>query len=115
MVNHFGKKPPMMPPSNTAGGVKSRNVGQKSIADRASASYNVKVNRVSIETIDEELNSREAKERPLQVAAENIMNIDRKITKKIPFGHTGALTPDNLRAPRKLNQQYNASQSRLPL
>jgi len=43
------------------------------------------------------------------------MNIDRKITKKIPFGHTGALTPDNLRAPRKLNQQYNASQSRLPL
>ena len=28
------------------------------------------------------------------------MNIERKINKKSPFG-TGALTPDNMRAPRK--------------
>ncbi len=113
MVNHFGKKPPMMPISSTQNqGPKSRNKGQKSIGgvERASASYNIKVNKNNFDTIDEEMGSREVKERPfatLQNAAENIMNIERKLNKKSPFG-TGALTPDNMRAQRK-TQQFTSS------
>ena len=114
MVNHFGKKPPMMPTSSNQnyGGPKSRNQGQKSIGgvERASASYNIKINKNNFDTIDEEVGSREVKERPfatLQNAAENIMNMDRKTKKKSPFA-TGALTPDNMRAPRK-TQQFSSS------
>lgn len=42
------------------------------------------------------------------------MNIERKMNKKSPFG-TGALTPDNMRAPRKNQLPFNSSQTRLPL
>ena len=129
MVNHFGKKPPMMPNSTTNVGVKSRNQGQKSMHapvsmhDKGSATgtYNIKLNRDQFETIDEEVASRNGRHyATLQNAAESIISNDRK-GKNPNFGGPGTLTPDNQRVSKK-GQYYSSSgaglvqsQTRLPL